>query len=220
MINWALARKTFADSRLLLVLCTAGVVAFTVLFVISIQQFAPELLGFLSQFEFLYTIFEAAFGIQINGQVSMPVLWSIAFTHGVVLASTWSLLIATATRVTVGEVERGTADVLLSLPISRGSIYRSTSLVLVSMAGIISCGPLLGLWLAGRWFPLDEPMVLSKYYSTAANFFCFNVAVSGIATMVSSMLSRRGTAIAVVIIVLLDPALSTSPFPFSRAVNG
>lgn len=214
MINLALARKTFADSRLLLALCATGVVGFTMLFVIAMQQFAPELMRFLSQFEFLYTIFEAAFGIQIRGQVSMPVIWSVAFTHGVLLAITWSLLIATATRVTVGEVERGTADLLLSLPISRGNVYVSTSLVLVLLAAAMSCCPLVGLWLAGKLFELNEPMVLPTYYSTAANFFCFNVAISGIAAMVSALLSRRGMAIAIVIIIVLGSSVLNFAMPF------
>ena len=54
---------------------------------------------------------------------------SIGWVHPVVLAITWVDAIIATTRVPAAEVDRGTIDVLLGLPISRFNLFASETLV-------------------------------------------------------------------------------------------
>ena len=119
MINHAIFWKTFRDSASLLIAAAVGVILFTMLFVWSMLDMGTELMRFVSQFEFLKKIFEVGFGINVSGEVSLRILFAVCFTHGVILTLSFAVIIANATRVIVGEVERGTADLLLTLPVNR-----------------------------------------------------------------------------------------------------
>ena len=146
----AIIRKTARDSSAVFALVCCGIVAFVVLFVWAMQNMGRELMDFLSRFPFLQQIFEMGFGIDISGEVSLDIMYAVSFTHLVVLILSWAFLLATITRVTVGEFERGTADLLLTLPVTRIGVYFSTSLVWIAGAGLVSACPLFGIWLGDK----------------------------------------------------------------------
>ncbi len=197
MFNFAIFRKTFADSVWTLVFCAAGLIAFVVLFSWAMLNMGTEMLEFFSKFPFLEKIF-ASFGIDVSGDVSISTLFAVCFTHAVTFGLAWTAIIATATRVTAGEVERGTADLLLSLPVSRAEVYVSTSLVWMLAAALISACPLIGFAIVTHVFETGD-VLLTNYNAAALNFFCLNLAVGGLASMFGCLLNRRGPAIGVVV---------------------
>src|SRR5262245_42067638 len=76
-------------------------------------------------------IIQAMLGTEVGDRIGPQMLQAIAWIHPVVLALTWAHAILFCTRVPVGEVDRGTVDVLLSLPVSRWQIFLSESFVWV-----------------------------------------------------------------------------------------
>ena len=198
MFNFAIFRKTLAESIWSIVLCASGLVAFVVLFSWAMLNMGTEMLDFFSQFPFLAKIF-ASFGIDVSGTVSIGTMFAVCFTHGVTFGLAWTVIISTATRVTAGEVERGTADMLLSLPVSRMEVYLSTSLVWMVAALLISICPLIGIGIATLVFETGDEVKLQSFVAPAANFFCLNMSVGGLATMFGSLLNRRGPAIGIVV---------------------
>ena len=152
MINIGIFRKTLSDSLLSLVMASAGLIAFTLLFVWAMLNMGTDLLEFVSRFPFVQKIFEVSLGIDVSGAVSIELLFAVVFTHGMVLLLTWSTIISMTTRVTVGEMETGTADILYSLPVSRMEVFRSVSLACFVVLSILSFCPFAGVWIGSRCF--------------------------------------------------------------------
>jgi len=71
------------------------------------------------QMEFARGIVQAMLGTEIAGRIGPQMFQSIAWVHPVPLALTWAHALLCCTRVPAGEVDRGTADILLGLPVSR-----------------------------------------------------------------------------------------------------
>lgn len=162
-----------------------------------------ELMQFVSKFEFLKKIFEVGFGINVSGEVSLRVLFAVCFTHGVILTLTWAVMIATSSRVTAGEIERGTADLLLTLPVTRSEVYFSTSLVWFLAALVLSACPIIGVWTGLQIFETTEVVDTREYFRPASNFFFLLLAIGGISSLASCLINRRGPAVALTIGILL-----------------
>ena len=160
-----------------------------------------KMLEFFSRFPFLKKIF-ASFGIDVSGEVSVETMFAVSFTHGVTFGLVWTVIIATATRVTSGEVERGTADILLSLPINRLETCISSSLVWIIAALLLSYCPLIGFWISSIVYEEASEIAVGNYVQPATNFFFLNLAVGGIASMCGSFLNRRGPAIGLVVTIV------------------
>jgi ABC-type transport system involved in multi-copper enzyme maturation permease subunit len=195
MFNFAIFRKTLRDGVWACALSSVGLIAFVVLFVWAMQEMGTEVLEMVSNIPFLLKIFETSFGIEISGDVSLNLICGVCFTHGVVLALTWTVIIAATTRVTAGEIDRGTADILLALPVSRSAIYFSTTLAWLLFAVVLAVCPLLGFTVAKFTIATEEPIDLASFVPPAVNFFFLNVAVGGISAMIGGILNRRGVAV-------------------------
>ena len=146
MLNSAIFLKTFRDSAVSLLLAIVGLIAFQILFVWAMLNMGTEVLEFVSKVPFITKMFEMSLGIKVDGEVSLNILFAVCYTHAVALSLVWFVVISTVTRTTVGEVERGTADMLLTLPVSRPEVYFSTSLVWWTITAILSYVPIVGMW--------------------------------------------------------------------------
>lgn len=219
MINRAIVAKTLRDSATMLIACSVGLVAFVILFAWAMLNMGTEVLNFVSQLPWLTTLFEAAFGIRVDGEVSINILFAVCYTHAVVLMLTWTFVIATTTRITAGEVERGTADLLLTLPVRRSEVYLSTSLVWIASIGILSSCPVLGVWLGSLLFETEEVILVSRFVKPAVNFFFLLFAIGGISSFVASLFDRRGPAIGIVVAVVVGSAVLNFVEPFISAIK-
>ena len=209
MFNYAIFRKTLRDSAWSIVLSAMGLIAFAILFVWAMINMGEELLDFVSKFPFIQRIFEMSFGINVSGEVSMEIMFAVCFTHSVVLALTWFVIIAATTRMTAGEIERGTADMLLALPVTRFEVYFSATLAWVIAAMILSASVLVGVFIAINIFQPGEGVRITKYVPPALNYFCLALAVGGISSMIACFMNRRGPAIGVILgVVLLSVVLN------------
>lgn len=219
LFNVGIFRKTLVDSSASIALSAVGIVAFQVLFVWAMINMGTELLQFVSKFPFLMKVFEMGFGIKVEGEVSLTILFAVYFTHAIVLGLTWGVIIAIATRSTVGEIERGTADLLLTLPVSRPEVYVSVSAVCCVSALLLSSCPLLGMWIALQIFETKEVIEISRYLAPATNFFLLNLAVGSLALMISCFLDRRGVAVGTIVGILLCSVVLNFIEPFIEATK-
>lgn len=199
MLNLAIFRKTLRDSSVLIVVSSIGIIAFVVLFVWAMLNMGDDLMEFLSRFAFLRRMMEVAFSIRVSGEMSVNTLFAVCFAHAMVMILSWSVVIATSSRTTVGEIERGTADLLLTLPVSRACVYVSSSLVWILATGLLAFCPVIGVWIGTSIFEIDEPVDISRYIAPAFNLMALLLAVGGVSSMVSCLFSRRGPAIATIV---------------------
>ncbi len=180
-----------------------GIVFFVVLFVWAMQEMGPELMSFLSSVGFLKKMLELAYGISLSGEVSSNVLYSIAWLHPVVLALSWGVLIAIATRQTAGEIERGTAELLLTLPVSRLSVLLSGAVTWMAVAAVVSASPLAGVFIGSRLFEPFDTIQFGRFAQVMVNFFALNLAVAALATLAGTCVMRRGVAVSLVAALLI-----------------
>ena len=131
--------------------------------------------------------------------MSTNTLYAIVFLHPVILALVWGFLIAAASKFTVGEIERGTADLLLALPLHRSSVIGSGTWVWGMGAVAISFCPLLGIWIGTGLFEPTEPIRFGRFAIVCVNFLALNLAIAALTMMISCMVNRRGHAIAVIV---------------------
>ncbi|MCH7871930.1 MAG: ABC transporter permease subunit [Planctomycetes bacterium] len=202
-MNIAIARKTLRDILLPLVIILSATVLFEIIFVMAMGELARDLEGFLAAREFIQRFIRALAGDDLIGDMSPTSIASFGLVHPLLLALSWTLLLTWGSHVIAGEIERGTADLLFSLPVSRLSLYVSASSVLLLCAVLMSTVPVVGLSL-GLWLnPLWEPVNLPRLWMVAVNLFMLNLAIGCMALAVSSFVSRRGLAVGITLAVLL-----------------
>jgi ABC-2 type transport system permease protein len=163
------------------------------------EQFSREWL----QIEFARTIMEAMLGTEIKDRIGLPMFHAVAWVHPVVLALTWAHALVSCTRVPSGEIDRGTADVLLGLPVSRRDVFLSETLVWLGCGALLLAAALAGNVLGGLSLPSAQRPELGRLLPVLANLYCLYAAVGGLAWLVSALSNRRGRAMTIVFLILL-----------------
>jgi len=128
---------------------------------------------------------------------------SFAWVHPLVLALLWGHAIWFCTRVPAGEIDRGTIDLLLSLPASRLAVMINEAVVCAAsglvLAGLALAGNLLGTTLATG----VPPGGLATRLAIAVNMYALFLAVAGMTSFVSASSDRRGRAVGTALAVVL-----------------
>jgi ABC-type transport system involved in multi-copper enzyme maturation permease subunit len=131
------------------------------------------------------------------------VLQSLCWAHPVVLVAVWAHAAIICTRVPASEIERGTIDVLLGLPISRASLFVSESFVWMLSGAALLVFAFVGHRLGSSLGPTELRPALPRVMIVLANLWCLYLAVGGFSWLLSSYCSRRGPAAATVFVVLV-----------------
>lgn len=218
-MNLAIFLKTARDSAMTVLLAGLGTIGFVILGVWAMQSYGKDLLDFLSRFEFLRKMFEISLGIRVEGEVSSAVLYSIFYSHLVVLVLGWGSVIAAVSRVTAGEVEQGTADLLYALPVRRSSVFLSTTVVWVLAAVWLAFCPLLGILAGITIFPPPDRVHLSAYVPVSCNFLALYLAIGGLTSLAGVLWDRRGVVVGVVLTVAMVSAALNFIEPFLPSLN-
>jgi len=155
------------------------------------------------QMDFARGIMKAMLGTEIADRIGPQVFQSMAWVHPVVLALAWAHALLSCTRVPAGEVDRGTVDVLLGLPVSRWEVFFSETLVWLGCGAAILGAALVGNILGGVGLRAADRPEVSRVLIVLLNLFCLYAAVGGLAWFVSSFSDRRGRAMTGLFLVLL-----------------
>src|SRR5262245_56953912 len=155
------------------------------------------------QFDFARGLLKAMLGTEVGDRIGLPLFHSIAWVHPVVLALTWAHALVSCTRVPAGEVDRGTIDVLLGLPVLRWEVFLSETLVWLICGTVILAAALGGNLIGALNLPAQQRPQLSHLLIVVVNLFSLYVTVGGLAWLVSSFSDRRGRALTVLFLALL-----------------
>ena len=155
------------------------------------------------QVDFARGIMQAMLGTEISDRIGPQMFQSMAWVHPVVLALVWAHALVCCTRVPAGEVDRGTADVLLGLPVSRWEVFLSETLVWLVCGAAVLAAALVGNLLGGLALPPAERPQLARLLLVLLNLYCLYGAVGGLSWLVSSLSDRRGRAMTIVFVILL-----------------
>ena len=138
-------------------------------------------------------------GNTLSAQMTQAFLW----VHPTVLSVLWAHEIMYCTRMPAGEIDRGTVDFLLGLPVSRWKLYAAETIGwLVSGLFIIIFG-ISGHIITARQLAEDIQPTPAATAIVVCNLFSVYVAVGSIALLISSFSNRRNRAIGGVFAILL-----------------
>ncbi len=204
-MSWVILRKTLRDAGLLMLVLTLGVVALEMAVVRAVLELSRDLASVQHWLgvPLVRDLVRIALGADLLGDLGPTSLATFGMGHPLLYALSWTLLLTTGSGAIAGEVDRGTADLLLTLPVTRRAVYISTSLAWVLGALLVSFAAPLGLWLGELVCPLSQPLELVRFWPVAVNLLGLNLSVAGLTMLVSSLLSRRAVAVGIVLAALL-----------------
>lgn len=195
--------KSIREVWLATLLFSLGVLGFEAIVAYVLGEFHGDMAEQWAQVRFIQDFVKGLLGTDIGAGLDMATFAAIAWVHPVFLALVWAHEITLCTRIPAGEVDRGTIDVLLSLPVSRWRVYLCESAVWLATGAILITAAVVGFSVASLTIATEDRPTLGRLLIVAVNFYCLYVAVGGLSFLVSSVSSRRGRAIAVVFAIVL-----------------
>lgn len=202
-MNLAILSKTWRETRVLLAIVFVAIIGFEMIFVWAVSTFAKELTEIWFKFPFLKKLIAALAGADLSSEVTLTALMSLGMAHPILYAMTWAFILTVCTRVIVGEIDRGTADLLLTLPASRGGIFAAVTLVW-AIVGVAFCiAPWIGIWFGRMIFPRAAEIDVQLLWIPTANLYVLYLAIGCMTLAIGSFMTRRGVAIGIVLGVLI-----------------
>lgn len=198
-----LLQKSFRELWLSTLLIGLGLVGANMLLTFLIPKVQMQLGDVFDKLPFAESMLSALLGTDVGKELTARAIASILWVHPIVLALVWAQAISLSTRVPAGEVDRGTIDFLLGLPVSRRLVYSSEVIMLFATGILIIAMGFAGHRAMAPVMPTDMRPDWRSSLVIMANFYCLYLAVGGVAFFVSSLCSHRGRAVAIVLALVL-----------------
>jgi ABC-2 type transport system permease protein len=204
MINRGILRKSAREVLPVTLLLGALLMLMQAVLAYVLPTFSAQFSSQMLRIEFVRNLIQAMLGTDLAEGIGPQLFVAMPWVHPVVLALVWAHAIIVCTRVPAGEVDRGTIDVLLGLPVSRWELYRSETGAWV-VSGIVllvlgAAGNTIGTLLVGTASLRPEP---ARVGLVVINQLCLYLAVGAVAWFVASLSDRRGRAIGAVFVVVV-----------------
>jgi len=198
-----LMTKFYYEARWTVLLFGLGLMAIMATLTIVLPFVLGDIDQFLDSIPFIRPIIAALLGTDPNAELNSRAIQAFLWVHPTVLALAWGAVLALCTRVPAGEIDRGSVDWLMSLPVSRSTIWL-TEFVGWSVSGVIVLFiGVTGHLLASPWMPDNlRPDRLLVIFVTI-NLLAVYLAVGGITCLVCAFCDRRFRAIGIVFSVLV-----------------
>lgn len=210
-MNLTLFLKTARDHRTLMLVLSGAVFVFPVAIIQAFTSMPWDMMEqFLTRMPWISNLIKSLTGADISEMISINALGSFVFVHPVILTVTWASIIAAATRVIAGEIDAGTADLVMALPLSRWQLYISVSAWPVVCCVLMVGCMWIGIWMGDRVADMDHPIDVLSLWRVALNAVVMHSAVVGIAMLCSASATRRGRSTGIVIGILVVSFLLNS----------
>ncbi|MCH8152666.1 MAG: ABC transporter permease subunit [Planctomycetes bacterium] len=206
-MNRGLLIKSLREVWIATMLFALALMVLEAIFAYVLPTFADQFSTFLLQLEFAQRMLQALLGTDIGDQIGPDVFSSMAWVHPVVLAIIAAHATILSTRVPVGEIDRGTIDMLLGLPVSRWGVYRCELVVFLASGLVVIGMGLAGNQLGARLLESKPPLAVQPLLVVVINLFCLYFAIGGLGWLVASLSDRWGKAVAVVFTILVGSFL-------------
>jgi len=152
---------------------------------------------------FIRQFLGALLGVQVEGEITAQLMSAFVWVHPVVLAILWASEIIFCTRYPAAEIDRGTIDVLLGLPVSRRGVWLCETLGWLSAGLVILVFGAVGYLIGSRAMELEHRPAFGLVMLVMLNLYGVYLAVGGLTCLVSSLSDRRGRAIALIFAIVL-----------------
>src|SRR5262249_30400318 len=136
-MNRGVMRKAFHETWVNTLIIGAALLGFEILLARVLPILESQLQGIVAQLPFVQTMLKALLGADLGPSIGREAIAALAWVEPAVLALAWAHPIIICSRVPAGEVDRGTADVLFGLPLSRWNIYCSETVMWLMELAIV-----------------------------------------------------------------------------------
>ena len=198
-----LLRKIFIEVRWSVLLFGRGLAVVMSLLTILLPKVLADAESILERLRFVRPLLKALLGADPGDGFSEKMMQAFLWVHPTVLSLVWGHVLMYCSRVPAGEIDRGSVDFLLGLPVSRWKLYVAETIgFAVSGLVMLSIG-FVGHWLASAGL---QPKMRPGAFETTSiliNLFAVYLAVGGVAFLVSACSDRRGRAIGIMFAILL-----------------
>jgi hypothetical protein len=196
-LNRGLWRKAYRETWPTTLACGLGLLLFEALFAHLAWKFQEQMTGPLFRMPFMRNMIAALTGASAEGGFGPEALGAFAWAHPVAFALIWAHEITFCTRMPAGEIDRGTIDALMGLPVSRTRLWLCESAAWIGSGLFVFALGALGAWLGNLTIPAEARPDPVRIAVVVANFFCVYLAVGGLSCLISARSDRRGKAVAV-----------------------
>lgn len=202
-MNRGLIQKSMRELRGTTIVFGVALMLICGLLAFALPRFQQQVMFKVQQFPFLQQMRNAVLGTDVGMSTGAEVPMGIAWSHPVVLALLWAHAIICCTRVPAGEVDRGTIDVLLGLPVSRWQVHLSETFVwLVSAACVLGLA-VLGSRIGSQLAPEGMRVSVGRTGIVVFNLALIYAVVGAFAWLMSSFSDRRGRAVTAALIAVV-----------------
>ncbi len=200
-LNAGLLAKAVRETAVPTALFALALAVFHTVLALILPQFFGDITA-LANNPFVANIIRGLLGT-MGDQLGPEIALSMPWLHPIVLALVWTHEIAFCTRVPAAEVERGTIDVLMGLPASRGQVYLVESALWLGSGVVLMAAQLAGQQLGTALRPHAAAADAGRVVVVLCNQLALYAAVGGLAFLASALSRRRGRAMAVLFAILL-----------------
>ncbi|HIA47242.1 MAG TPA: hypothetical protein EYN96_04565 [Candidatus Hydrogenedentes bacterium] len=202
-MNGGLLYRSMRETELVCAICCTTIFLFEALVTYVFWTYQEEFTGDFLQIEFFKNIINSMVGSRMGGDIGPSTLQSLAWVHPIVLSVFFVQAITSSTRVPAGEIDAGTADILLALPVSRWSIYVHETLVWLMSGFLIATFAMLGNRFGNLFVPAEGRVAVERVFIILGNLFALYVCVGAISSFLTARANSRGRAVGGAVGILL-----------------
>ena len=194
-MNIGLLQKSVREIWFVTAICCVAIAIFEGIVTYLFWTYQKELAGDFLQLEFMKNLINALVGSRTGGEIGPETLQSVAWVHPLVLAIFFAQVITATTRIPVGEIDAGTVDTLLAMPVSRWSVYIHDTLVWAPGGLCILVSAVIGFLIGNQFIPAEGQIALSKVLVVITNLYMLYLCIGAFTAFLSTRSNSRGRAV-------------------------
>lgn len=194
-MNSGLLQKGLREIWPAALLCGLGVMVFEAIASYVFWLYQDQFASNIAEIEVMRKFISSMVGSDITANFGPDTLNSIPWVHPLFLALFWAFAIMVCTRVPAGEIDRGTVDVLLAMPVSRRQIFFSELLLAIGGGLVVLSMALLGNYAGQLLIPPDARPQVARLAMLLSNLYALYLVIAGMTALFSCLSDRRGRAV-------------------------
>lgn len=194
-MNAGLLQKGLREVWPAAILCGLGVLVFEAIACYVFWLYQDQFASNLQEIEIMRRFISSLVGSDVAGRIGPETLNAVPWVHPLFLALFWAFAILVCTRVPAGEIDRGTVDILLAMPLSRTRIFAAEALLAAGGGLVVLAMGLLGNFIGQTLIPPDARPDPARLLIVLLNLYVLYLAIAGMTLLFSSMADRRGRAV-------------------------
>ncbi|MFO0426396.1 MAG: ABC transporter permease subunit [Planctomyces sp.] len=198
-----LLRKIFLEVRWPVFFFSLGLAVVMGLLTALLPRVLGEAHRMFASLPFIRPVITALLGMDPGNRFSAEMMQAFLWVHPSILTLIWAHELMYCSRMPAAEIDRGTADFLLALPVTRWKLYLSETIGWLISGGVIMAFGVAGYLLASSSLQPEMRPASATTLGILTNLAGVYVAVGGVSFLVSACSDRRGRAIGILFALLL-----------------